>query len=132
MEQPYFHIACIEQAGTPCAVSADKLFYVENAMELLDQPGEFYYDQDENTIYYYPFSAEDMTTAETYVGEKEFFMEIKGSSEKDRIKNITFENLSFKYGVWNEPSEKGMFTIQATSKRAMELTPDAIHTLLTR
>lgn len=124
MEQPYFHIACIEQAGTPCAVSANKLFYIENAMELLDEPGEFYYNPDEGMIYYYPFMAEDMTTAETYIGEKEFFMDIRGNSDSERIENITFQNLSFKYGVWNEPSERGMFTIQATSKRAMELTAD--------
>lgn len=124
MEQPYFHIACIEQSGTPCAVSENKLFYMENAMELLDEPGEFYYNSDENIIYYYPFNAEDMNSVSTYIGETEFLADIKGNSESERIENITFENLSFKYGAWNEPSQKGMFTIQATSKRAMELNPD--------
>ena len=48
-----------------------KVFFLENAIELLDEPGEFYYNKDEKVIYYYPYKAQDMETAETYVGRVE-------------------------------------------------------------
>jgi len=88
-------------------------FYIENAPELLDEPGEFYYNKKEKMIYYYPFSNENMNEAKTYVGSCELMFSVKGSSIEEHIENITFENLDIRYGAWNEVSSRGLIGAQA-------------------
>lgn len=86
--------------------SDTKRFYLENDMSFLKNPGDFYYDRDEKIIYYYPQDEEDMATAETYVGRKEMFVHILGSSE-EKAGNITFEGIRFSGGACNVLTEKG-------------------------
>lgn len=88
-------------------------FYMENAMELLDEPGEFYYNVEEGKIYYYPYKEEDMTKVETYVADTELLFNIKGDSKDDRIKNLIFDNLKIFYGAYNFASREGYVGTQA-------------------
>lgn len=88
-------------------------FYLENAKEFLDEPGEFFYDDVEKYIYYYPYKAEDMTTANTYIGKTELMMDVRGESKDDKVSNIVFDNISFKYGAWDYASENGIHVLQA-------------------
>lgn len=92
---------------------ADKLFYIENALELLDKPGEFYYDADEGYIYYYPTENEDLTRADIYVGKSQGLINISGDSLEEKVHNISFENVSFKYGAWEEVTENGFLGRQS-------------------
>lgn len=78
-----------------------RTFYIENAPELLDEPGEFYWSREEGRIYYYPFAEENMETAEAYIGILEGMVKIAGKSIDERVKNISFEGLTFRYGAWN-------------------------------
>ncbi len=87
-------------------------FYVENAIELLDEPGEFYYNKEEKRIYYMPFDKEDLNSAECYVGVSEGLIRVEGTKTAP-VTGLTFENLQFKYGAWNEVTETGMLTNQA-------------------
>ena len=89
-----------------------KGFYVENAIELLDEPGEFYYNKEEKRIYYMPFDKEDLNSAECYVGVSEGLIRVEGTKSAP-VTGLTFENLQFKYGAWNEVTETGMLTNQA-------------------
>lgn len=90
-----------------------KQFYIENAFELLDEPGEFYYNKKDGYIYYYPYSAEDMNTAEVYVGRSQQLIKINGSSGTDRAHNIVLDNLDMRYSAWDWPDKNGMYVIQA-------------------
>ncbi len=92
---------------------AKRTFYIENAKELLDEPGEFYFDKGEQVVYYYPFPEEDLQTAETYMGTLETMMTVQGEGKHNKVKNLAFENLSFKYGAWNDVSVTGKRTGQA-------------------
>lgn len=83
-------------------------FHLENALELLDEPGEFFFDKREKCMYYYPYVQEDMTTADVYAGTTEMMVRVEGSSSKSRVENITFENLEFRYGAWNQVSKDGL------------------------
>jgi len=87
--------------------------YIENAFELLDEPGEFYYDRDTKEIFYYPFPQEDLKTAETVVGRTELMFTLTGESKENRIENIIFDNLDFRYGTWQDVSRTGIFFLQA-------------------
>jgi len=94
-----------------------KFFVLENAIELLDQPGEFFFDKRERVVYYYPYYEEDIETAETYVGTTEMMLRFKGESKENKMANIKLENLSFKHGAWNELSTTGKVTDQADKYR---------------
>ncbi len=95
--------------------TAKRTFYLENALELLDEPGEFYFDKDEKRIYYYPFGEENLTSSETevYAGTTEMLVEAKGESKENKLKNLVFENLTFMHGAWNDVSRTGKRTSQA-------------------
>jgi len=88
-------------------------FYIENAYELLDEAGEFYYNAGEGMIYYKPYPGEDLKSCETYVGAVEGLVKISGKSLTEKVRNITFENLAFRYGAYDFISKYGYFGTQA-------------------
>ena len=94
-------------------IGTGRQFYIENALELLDEPGEFYFDKTEKKMYYYPYEEEDMKTAEVYAGTTEKMLQISGSSVSNKVSNIELNNLTFKYSGLNEISEKGVKFNQA-------------------
>lgn len=83
-----------------------KRFYIENDLSFLKNKGDFYYDKDAKTIYYYPYDEQDMETAETYVGRKEMFVHILGNSE-ELAGNITIDGIRFSGGACNVLTRKG-------------------------
>lgn len=117
MEQPYWDALFGINANNKNAPNVGKSFYLENAIELLDMPGEFYFDKDAKRIYYYPFEEEDMNTAQCYVAVCETMLHIAGANKDTRVDGLSFENIQFKYGAWNEVSRVGLFTSQADSVR---------------
>ena len=72
----------------------------QNAYELLDKPGEFYFDRTAQTLYYYPRENEDMTTAEVIVPVSEGLIRIRGNSTDEHASNIVFKGLTFCYDHW--------------------------------
>lgn len=113
MQQPYWSALFSANQYSANYPNVGKGFYLENAMELLDEPGEFYFDKDAKRIYYYPFEDEDMNTAACYVGVTEGLLQIQGVDKGTRVDGLSFENIQFKYGAWNEVSTTGMLTNQA-------------------
>lgn len=105
-DQPYFqrYYNHAHMKGIP---KLTKLFHLVNAPELLDEPGEFYYDRKTKTVYYYGYDEEDLSTAEVYTTFTEGLIDVAGEGSDDKIKNITFDNIDFRYGAWNEVAEKG-------------------------
>jgi hypothetical protein len=67
---------------------------VVNAFELLDSPGEFYFDKSAKTLYYCKDSSEDMSTASVYAPQVGTVFSIAGTSTNNRVKNITFKGLT--------------------------------------
>ena len=97
LQQPYGAIATsMAWAGR---INYLKSFVIRNAMELLDSPGEFYFNRKTKSIYYYS-NGEDMSTAEVIAPVSEGLMQIKGTSKTSRVKNIRFEGLTFSYDHW--------------------------------
>ncbi len=106
IKQPRFHILLDTVTETICP-SLDRNFYVENAMPLLDQPGEFYFDKSARKMYYYPYSNENMKTAETYCAVTDGLLNIKGLNDTNKVTNITFEGISFRYGAHDQVTVDG-------------------------
>lgn len=80
--------------------------YVENAYELLDEPGEWYFDSQEKKIYYMPKDGQDMSRTEAVIPSVENLITLEGSLEES-VSGISFEGFGFSYNTWLYPSEKG-------------------------
>jgi hypothetical protein len=67
---------------------------VENIFEELDAPGEWFYNAEKSTLYYYPTENEDVKTALFESPQIKHLVEIRGS-EANPVRNISFEGLEF-------------------------------------
>ena len=81
-------------------------FYLTNARELLDVPGEWYHDMNARRVYYYPQEGEKMQEAEVMVPAIETLVQVEGTLDRP-VCHIRFEKITFSYTTWMRPSEKG-------------------------
>lgn len=88
-------------------------YYLENDMSLLDMQGEWYLDEDTNTLYYMPRDGEDMSTANVVAPNIETLIEVKGESTKDKVQNISFSGIVFAHTNYLRPSKEGFLNLQA-------------------
>lgn len=100
LAQPFW-----EQKDTDLASSltgnARRPFWLLNAMELLDTPGEFYFNKKTRTVYYYPHEDEDMRTAEVYAPKQDKLIRMVGNDIDEKITGISFESLEFAHTAYN-------------------------------
>ncbi|MBN2129124.1 MAG: right-handed parallel beta-helix repeat-containing protein [Sedimentisphaerales bacterium] len=107
MQRPWFFLASMKegvQAGSPA--------YIENARELLDEPGEWYFDRSAKILYYMPREGEDMTAAEVIVPRLETLLRIDGAV-RNPVHDIRFEGISFTEATWLGPNRSGHVDVQA-------------------
>ena len=84
-------------------------FYLTNAKELLDEPGEWYHDIREHKVYYMPREGEAIR--EAIVPVVETLVEFIGTAEHP-VRNITMKGIRFSHTTWMRPSEKGHVPLQ--------------------
>ena len=85
-------------------------FYLTNAIELLDEPGEWYHDIRTHKVYYMPNKGEVIN--EAIVPVLETLVECIGSAERP-VRNIQIKGITFSHTTWMRPSEKGHVPLQA-------------------
>ncbi len=113
MDQPYYSTAITMNNDNVPPTIGNK-FYVENDLSLLDEEGEFYFDKDTRKIYYMPFEEEDMSEVRAVIGRTEKLLTIKGGSLENKVKNITFDGIAFRYGgYYTKINEEGAVSQQA-------------------
>ena len=106
MAQPAFTLAS-SKAGTQILYPET----IENALEMLDEPGQWYLDRQDHLVYYYPKPGEKMEKLEVIAPELQVLMELKGTLDRP-VRNIRFEGLTFAHATWLPP-EDGFVDIQA-------------------
>ena len=77
LQQPYGAIAQTPGWGVGLQGTGNHIIY--NAYELLDKPGEFYFDKTEKMLYYIPRENEDLSSAEVVVPRLETILDYKGT-----------------------------------------------------
>ena len=101
-------------------------FYLTNAKELIDEPGEWYHDIRGHKLYYMPRINEKLEPTvdgrresqmrneklSAIVPVLETLVEVIGSAEHP-VRNITIEGITFSHTTWMRPSEKGHVPLQA-------------------
>lgn len=85
--------------------------HLENAREMLDEPGEWYLDRSTGVLSYWPRPGDDMATAEASLGRLTRLVEIRGTNEQP-VRNLHFKGLTFAHSNWPLP-EGGYMGIQA-------------------
>jgi hypothetical protein len=129
-------------------LASDTVTYLENAFELLDQPGEWYFDptgavgDGARTVYYKPRPGERMTGAgavQVTVPTLERLVDIVSPNALQPVHDITFSGTVFADATWLRPgTPDGFATDQATvgfvgsnaspfGYDAMVKTPGAVH-----
>ncbi len=135
--QPESHIHFMHPWPSPMVTSngRNSAFYLTNAKELLDTPGEWYLDARAQKVYYIPQNGENMKTAEVIVPAVETLMQVEGTPDNP-VKNVTFEGITFSHATWMRPSvsghaplQAGMFMIEAYKLRPKQVRPNGDHKL---
>ncbi|MEI7730246.1 MAG: MBG domain-containing protein [Verrucomicrobiota bacterium] len=78
---------------------------VINAIEELDEPGEWCLNTTTHQVYYYPNSFENMNTAVVYAPVVEALVTITGDSMANPVQNLRFQGLTFEHGNWFYPRD---------------------------
>ena len=76
-------------------------YWFENHLSLLDEPGEFFYDDANGVIYFYPYKDTDMTKATVSYPAVEKLFDMKN------VSGVTFEGLTFTGTTSNFTTEHG-------------------------
>lgn len=82
-------------------------FYLSNALQLLNKPGEWYLDDQTHKIYYLPRTGEDMPTATVIAPALQTLVRVCGTIDNP-VSYISFKNISFQHSTWLRPSEYGL------------------------
>ena len=64
-------------------------YWLQNNIAFLDEPGEFYYDKRNGTIYFYPYADTNMKTATVSYSPMETLFKL------EEVSNVTFEGITF-------------------------------------
>ena len=88
-------------------------YYFENALEFLDQPGEWYLDEGKGVLSYKPRSGEDMTKAVVVAPMVETVVSIAGTSTTSQAGYLWFQGITFAHSTYMRPSQSGFLDGQA-------------------
>ena len=77
--------------------------FFENAIEMLDQPGEWHLDRPTGILSYWPLEGQDMSKIEVVAPVLSQLLEIAGT-DKQLVRNVHFKGLSFQYAQWPLPA----------------------------
>jgi hypothetical protein len=87
--------------------TGNSAFYLSNALQFLNQPGEWYLDREHHKVYYIPHNGEDMNIARVTVPYLENIVKIEGTIDRP-VSYINFKNISFQHSSWLYPSKTGL------------------------
>ena len=87
--------------------------FLENALQFLDQPGEWYLNRSTGKLQYWPRDGVDMQKAEVIAPMLIRLLEVKGSVGQP-VENLHFRNLTFAHAAWPLPPD-GYLGFQACS-----------------
>jgi len=113
LQQPYGAIA--QLPGWGAAFVATGSHEIFNVQAWLTSPGHFYFDKSAGTLYYYPRTGEDMSTADVEAPVAEKLIDIAGTSNTSRVKNITVQGITFAntdYNLYKVASSYGKSSVQ--------------------
>jgi hypothetical protein len=92
--------------------NGNSAFYLVNAIEFLNQPGEWYEDLDADKVYYWPRPGEDVGQARVVVPLFETLVQVEGTLDRP-VSYLHFKGIRFEHTSWLRPSKAGHVPLQA-------------------
>ncbi|QPH40223.1 right-handed parallel beta-helix repeat-containing protein [Pedobacter endophyticus] len=92
--------------------TGNSAFYLSNAIQFLDEPGEWFEDLKNHKLYYWPKAGENMLDAEVIAPALETLVKIEGTIDRP-VSFVHFKGISFKHSTWLRPSQQGHVPHQA-------------------
>jgi hypothetical protein len=89
-------------------------YWLENAREFLDAPGEFYLDRTAGVLRYRPCDGEDLSRAEVIRPDIESLIVLDGQLDSP-VHHLRFEGLTLAHTGWTRPNRYGFVDVQANS-----------------
>jgi len=114
MEQPYFRMHEYANYSILDWRITDN-FRLENALEFLDEPGEWYHDADTDTLYYMPRAGETIENCEVIAPVTEQILTILGDGIDNRAENIIVRGFTFSDGAYKKTSRIGRANLQGAT-----------------
>jgi hypothetical protein len=93
-------------------LNGNSAFYFVNAIELLNSPGEWYFDQRAQKVYYWPRENENLAKADVVVPYLETIVKITGHADSP-VSHVRFDGIAFEHATWLRPSQAGHVPLQA-------------------
>ncbi len=87
-------------------------FFLANAIEFLDQPGEWFENTLTRKVYYWPRPGEDLNRVSVVAPALKTLVRITGSLDRP-VEHVQFKGIAFEYATWMRPSEAGDVPLQA-------------------
>jgi hypothetical protein len=105
---------CWTSSQAQAGYTFDTVQWIENALELLDEGGEFYLDPVASKLYYAPRTGEDLATADVELPVLEQLVTGTGDPSAP-MHDVKLTGLTFAYGTWLAPSSPdGYAPVQAS------------------
>ncbi|MCU7551907.1 right-handed parallel beta-helix repeat-containing protein [Chitinophagaceae bacterium LB-8] len=92
--------------------TGNSAFYLTNAIQFLDSPGEWYLDQRARKVYYWPRNNENISNANVIAPALETLVRVEGSIDRP-VSHFYFKGISFQNATWLRPSKEGHVPHQA-------------------
>jgi hypothetical protein len=119
LQEPYGALATSLRNETQMVTTGP--FYVRNAYELLNTPGQFYFNRATQTLYYYS-RGENMSTATVIAPLSEGLLQVYGTSTTERVTNLKFIGITFAFDHWqmfNVAGSTGMAACQSVTGQVL-------------
>jgi hypothetical protein len=92
--------------------TGNSAFYLTNALQFLDEPGEWYLDVVQRKVYYWPRNGEDLPKSIVNAPAMETLVNVEGTIDQP-VSHISFKGISFEHTGWLRPSQYGHVPHQA-------------------
>jgi hypothetical protein len=92
--------------------TGNSAFYLSNAIQFLDQAGEWFLDTKAERVYYIPHPTDNLAIAQVMVPVLETLVRIAGTVDNP-VSNVIFKGISFQHTGWLRPSQQGHVPHQA-------------------
>jgi hypothetical protein len=80
-------------------------YYIENALEVLDEPGEWYLDPVAGRVFYMPRPSEELKTLSAIAPLLPTVVRLEGGATNGpRVRGVTFSGIAFSHTEWCFPS----------------------------
>jgi len=92
--------------------TGNSAFYLSNALQFLNEPGEWFENLQNHKLYYWPKASENMLNAEVIAPVLENLVKIEGTIDQP-VSFVNFKGISFEHTTWLRPSKQGHVPHQA-------------------